>query len=55
MNREGHMLLSHPPQFECYDCNQPKQLNPVEAKPMGFKFAKTVAIIGTDNPQVFDL
>lgn len=20
--REGHVLLSHPPQFECYDCTK---------------------------------
>lgn len=34
---------------------RPERLNPEEAKPMGFKFAKKAAIIGTENPQVFDL
>lgn len=50
---EGNRLWLNP---LCKDCwNQPERLNPEEVKPMGFKFARKVAIIGTDNPQVFDL
>lgn len=36
--RKGHVLLSYPPQFECYDCNQPERSKREDIEDLGHDF-----------------